>query len=506
MRGFDKLVKVQTAIDTLTSGENNLGKIGLGQIEDQLDGSVTDSLDIRKVANIQNVVRNATGANLNLGGIANIADCVKNLDDLLIERVKQEVMGKILETDTAQEIVEKLGEISDIAKEGGNHLRKAAELKEKSLAELLVDAKNAGLLDKVKIIKDINDKFGGVVNGLNDIISKLGSFDICNMTNFNQSGVALPPSAKVVTDVPIPNPEFEPLMDIDQSSIDTQNEFNDHTFRIKSIIGKEGVSQTPAGRSMLTALQDFYYIAQGKSFEGLSSDFEDEMNREIQRTIDVKRDEWSGEILNEYKTRSKTVISQINEDSSTLYRYNKLRTLEPGEEDNTRTIVSTGIGIYGTPDWDWTRFLSIIPEERPPSLVKYWENRGYVIAEGEKEMKAQGLKPGVLKYEYTTKGTYDQPLFSGFAIASTKYRGGTRFALQNQDGTPYDPAGLNPDGIVTVVDTGDPAQTFDTPYLFVDKEFASSYKATQLSSVNIILLENGSGENAQYLAAQRQRK
>ena len=325
------------------------------------------------------------------------------------------------------------------------------------------------------------------------------------MTNY-KSGVALPPSANVNTKVPVPLPTFEPLMSIDQNTINTQDQFNDHTFRINDIIGKTDLEQTPSTRSMLTALQDFYYIGQGKAFSGLSNDFDDQMNQEVQRTLDAHRDEWSGEALNEYKRRTEGVIYQIKEDASILTKYNKLRTLEPGEEDIDHGIVFSSIGIYGTPDWDWTRFLSIIPEERPESLVKYWEDLGYNIEEGEEEMKAVGMKPGVLRFEYATKGTYDRVLFPGYAIASTKFRGGTRFALQNQDGTPYDPAGLNPAGIVTVVDTGDPAKTFDKPYLFVDKESAPAYTSSGLSSVNVVLLEPGQAENAQYLAAQNQKR
>jgi hypothetical protein len=503
MRDLDKLVQVQRAIDTLTSGENNLAKLGVSSIEEQV-GSVSDDLDVSRIANIQNVVRNTTGANLDLGGIFNAADCLKNIDDLLIERVKQKAVDMLLETESAQEMLQKMGDISDIAKQAGNVIRQANELKEKSLAELVVDARNAGLLDRIGIIKKINDQFGDVVGNLNDIIANIATFDICSMTNY-QSGVALPPSAKISPGTPTPLPKFKPLMNIDQNLIDTQDRFNDHTFRIKDIIGKTELEQTPSSRSMLTALQDFYYIGQRKAYSGLGDGFNDEMNREIQRTLDAKRDEWSGEILNEFKARSEGVISQIAEDAPILSQYNKMRTLEPGEEDIDRGIISTGIGIYGTPDWDWTRFLSIIPEERPDYLVKYWEDLGYVIQDGEEEMKAAGMKPGVLKFEYSTKGTYERPLFSGYAIASTKFRGGTRFLLQNQDGTPYDPAGLNPSGIVTVVDTGDPAQTFDTPYLFVDKAAAASYTSNGLSSVSVILLENGSDENAEYLAAQKQR-
>lgn len=500
MSNLNKLAQIQSKINSLGSG---LDQLGISAIQEQV-GSVSNSLDISKIANIQNIARNVTGANLNLGGIFSAADCLKNIDDLLIERIKEQTMKMILETETAQDIIEKIGSINDIAKQGGDIMRKANELKEKSLAGLLVEAKNANLLDRVGIIKNISDKFGGVVNNLNDIISNLGSFDICGMVNF-KNGAPLPPSAKVNTEVPQPNPSFEPMMEIDQYSNGIQDDFNEHTSRVKDVIRKNYLDPTPSSRSMLTALQDLYYIGQEKAFSGLSSDFDDQMNLEVQRTLTAKRDEWSGEILNEYKRRTEGIIYQIKEDASVLTKYHKLRTLEPGEEDIDHGIAFSGIGIYGTPDWDWTRFLSIIPEERPDDLVKYWEDLGYNIQEGERAMKAAGIKPGVLRFEYTTKGTYNRPLFPGYAIASTKFRGGTRFALQNQDGSPYDPAGLNPTGIVTVVDTGDPAQTFDTPYLFVDKASAPAYTSSGLSSVIVILLETGPEENAQYLAAQNQR-
>ena len=503
MTDLDKLVQVQRAIDTLTSGENNLAKLGVSSIEEQV-GSVSDDLDISEIANIQNIVRNTTGANLDLGGIFNAADCLKNIDDLLIERVKQKTMDMILETETAQEMVQRIGDISDIAKQGGNIMRKANELKEKSLAELVVDARNAGLLDRIGIIKKINDQFGGVVGNLNDIVSNIGGFDICGMTNY-KSGVALPPSANVNTEVPIPLPEFEPLMTIDQEAIDTQDRFNDHTFRIKSAIGIEGLDETPSNRSMMVALQDFYYSGQRKAYAGLDGDFVGSMEREIQSTLDAKRDEWTGEALNEYKTRARTVIDTIQTDAQVLEKYRKLKILEPGEEDVGKGYISIGIGVYGTPDWDFTTFLRVIPEERPASLVGYWTDLGYSIEEGEASLKAAGMKPGTLPFKTTTEGTYDRKLFPGFSAASTGQRGGTRLALQTESGLPFDPAGLNPSGIVTVVDTGDPAQTFDQIQVFVDKNSYDSYIRSDLSSVKVAMVSIGSAENAQYLAAQKQK-
>ncbi len=496
MSNFNTLVKIQRAIDTLTSGENNLGKLGLGQLEDQLGGSVTNSLDISKVANIQNVVRNVTGANLNLGGIANIADCVKNLDDLLIEKVKQEVMSKILETDTAQEIVEKLGNISAIAKEGGNLLRKAGELKEKSLAELLVDARNAGLLDKVKIIKDINDKFGNVVDNLNDIISNLNSFDICGMTNY-KSGVALSPATNVSTETPLPLKPFEPLLRFNQQEREFNSEFNLHTYNAGKIISeKANLNPTPANESMLTALQSFYYRLKDSAIKNSSAN----PVGEIERIISSKRDEWPGETLDEFRRRAGLVTNQIANDVGVLRAHNNINDSSPQQSEP-----AAGINIYGTPDWDFDTFLSIIPEERPQDLTNYWTERGFEIEEGENQLKKSGRKPGVLKSDSVGIGTYGNKLVSGFTAASTKYRGGAILELQNSDGSLFDPAGINPNATVVVADTGDSNFTFDRPAIFLNKESYKAYKDSNLGGVRAIVLQKGYVENSAYSLAQNQK-
>ena len=499
MADFDILVKIQRAIDTLTSGENNLGKLGLGQLEDQVGGSVTNSLDISKVANIQNKVRNITGANLNLGGIANIADCVKNLDDLLIERVKQEVMGKILETETAQEIVEKLGDISAIAKEGGNLLRKVAELKEKSLAELLVDAKNAGLLDKVKIIKDINDKFGDVVDNLNDIIANINSFDICSMTNY-KTGVALPPASKVSTETPIPLKPFESLLRFNQQEREINSEYKIHTYNAGKIISeKADLAPTPENQAMLTTLQGFYYRMKDV-IVGLSGGSSASASNEIERIISTKRDEWPGATLDEFRRRASLVTNQITRDAGVLRAHKNINDSSPQQREP-----ASGINIYGTPDWDFNTFLSIIPEERPQALTDYWTERGFEIEKGETELKKAGRKPGILKADSVGVGTYGNKLVSGFTAASTKYRGGAILELQNSDGSPFDPAGINPSATVVVADTGDPNFTFDKPAIFVDKESHQAYKNSNLVGVRVVVLQKGYVENSEYSSAQNQK-
>ena len=495
MTDLDKLVQVQRAIDTLTSGENNLAKLGVSSIEDQV-GSVSDDLDISEIANIQNIVRNTTGANLDLGGIFNAADCLKNIDDLLIERVKQKTMDMILETETAQEMVQRIGDISDIAKQGGNIMRKANELKEKSLAELVVDARNAGLLDRIGIIKKINDQFGGVVDNLNDVIANLNSFDICGMTNY-KSGVALPPASKVSNEAPLPLKPFEPLLRFNQQEREINSDYKIHTYNAGKIISEKGnLDLTPSNQSMLTALQSFYYRMKDSAIRNSDAD----PAGEIERIISSKRDEWPGETLDEFRRRASLVANQIGSDIGVLRAHNNINDPSPQQSETAK-----GINIYGTPDWDFDTFLSIIPEERPQDLTDYWEGKGYQIEEGENRLKKTGRKPGVLKSDSVGVGAYGNKLVSGFTAASTKYRGGAILELQNSDGSLFNPAGINPAATVVIADTGDPNFTFDRPAIFVDKESYQAYKDSNLGGVRAVVLQKGYVENHSYSLAQNQK-
>jgi hypothetical protein len=290
---------------------------------------------------------------------------------------------------------------------------------------------------------------------------------------------------------------FEPLLRFNKQEREINSEYNRHTYNAGRIISeKANLELTPANQSMLTALQSFYYRMKDSAIRGSSAD----PNAEIERIVSTKRDEWPGETLDEFKRRAGLVTNQLISDTGVLRAHNNINDSSPQQSET-----GTGISIYGTPDWDFDTFLSIIPEERPQDLTDYWTERGFEIEKGEQQLKKAGRKPGVLKADSVGVGSYGNKLVSGFTAASTKYRGGAILELQNSDGSLFDPAGINSNATVVVADTGDPNFTFDKPAIFVDKESYQAYKNSNLGGVRAVVLQKGYVENSAYSSAQNQK-
>jgi hypothetical protein len=165
-------------------------------------------------------------------------------------------------------------------------------------------------------------------------------------------------------------------------------------------------------------------------------------------------------------------------------------------------LSSIGATIYGGPDWDFTTFLDIKPSQRPADLTSYWTSRGFNIAQQEARLQQRGLKPGTLNYSDAFSGAYAGKLRSGFSCASTRFPGGSQLLLKNPDGSIFDPAGLNPSGIVTVDDTGNSTLTYKKVDLFISREHVDLYKKANLNNVQVFLLSLGTKQGSQYKRAQ----
>jgi hypothetical protein len=74
--------------------------------------------------------------------------------------------------------------------------------------------------------------------------------------------------------------------------------------------------------------------------------------------------------------------------------------------------------------------------------------------------------------------------------------------LKNPDGSIFDPAGLNPSGIVTVDDTGNSTLTYKKVDLFISREHVDLYKKANLNNVQVFLLSLGTKQGSQYKRAQ----
>jgi hypothetical protein len=209
---------------------------------------------------------------------------------------------------------------------------------------------------------------------------------------------------------------------------------------------------------------------------------------------------WAEESRSIFKERAEAMLNIAYKDSKILREYETLKTL--GDSINGQNV-AVGVTIYGGPDWDFTTFLDIKPAQRPPDLVSYWTSKGYNIASQEAKLSNRGIKTGTLNLSDAYKGAYGRALRVGFSCASTRFPGGTQLQLRNQDGSIYDPAGLNPSGIVTVDDTGNAELTYKKVDLFISREYADHYKTSNMNGVIVSLVSKGVQTAPQYVRAQK---
>jgi len=318
---FNKLARIQTSIDAVTTGEN---EFNIPEIQKQVesDGLTVDVDQLIRIANIQNVAFNTTGEGVNFKRLNNRSDCGKSIDKLLIQQLKKMIMKIIRNSNSADEILAALASIPKLEFEIGNIFALAKDAKNKSLAELLIDARNVGLLERVDIIKTIREKFGPVVSNLNNIIANIDSFDICNMLDVTDGGIDLPTLLRVGPRAAARHPDPGDLIRINTNRQKTKADFIDHTSRagdlINGVYSSNDLESDPSYGSMLTALNSFYYGVKSEVITNGTEGVEEKTEREIQRVVDARRDEWSGDILNEFRERSTNVSNLLIADASVL--------------------------------------------------------------------------------------------------------------------------------------------------------------------------------------------
>ncbi len=325
---FNKLARIQTSIDAVTTGEN---EFNIPEIQKQVesDGLTVDVDQLIRIANIQNVAFNTTGEGVNFKRLNNRSDCGKSIDKLLIQQLKKMIMKIIRNSNSADEILAALASIPKLEFEIGNIFALARDAKNKSLAELLIDARNAGLLERVDIIKTIREKFGPVVSNLNNIIANIDSFDVCNMLDVTDGGIDLPTLLRVGPPAAARHPDPGELIRINTNRQKTKADFIDHTGRagdlINGVYSSNDLESDSSYGSMLTALNSFYYGVKSEVITNGTEGTEEKTEREIQRVVDSRRDEWSGDILNEFRERSTNVSNLLIADASVLQADASLR-------------------------------------------------------------------------------------------------------------------------------------------------------------------------------------
>jgi len=321
---FNRLSNIDNSINKVTDGKE-LKASKRREVEKQVefDGVAVDIDELIKIANIQNAVLIATSgqSNISFRNPRNKSDCSKNINDLLISQLKQIIMNLIRDSDDADEILALLDSIEKLEGEISKIFQSIEKAKGKSLLELLTQAKNAGFLQRIGIIQDIQDKFGGVGN-LTAILANLESFDVCNALDFNSSGFSLPRSSKINPKPAPPHPDPGPLITTNPSTVAITAKFIDHKDTagdlIEGVYNSTDLKDDPSYGSLLTSLNTLYYGFKNEVSVNGTLGFEEKADREIERIIEVQRDEWSGDILNEFKARAESVRDLVIADAAIL--------------------------------------------------------------------------------------------------------------------------------------------------------------------------------------------
>ena len=494
------------------------------------------------------------GLNYSITEIESFQDCFKDIDSLILDSVQKQVYEKIMEYPEAKAVaraVDDLGKMSAVVEDVGNEVTR---LKEQNLSDLLKEAQQKGILKRIPVIAEIQDKFAGAVEDLNSIVSNITSYNPCNMTDFriDASGVAkaMPTPGKFTNTPPAPFPTFTPPVTVNHTAQEATLDYRQAMARMGDVVNdKTNVTKTPSGMSMMSSLQfisrDFHDSLSGTRTpttlpyapargQDPSVALQQAADEEIKKNVAT----WSPQDKSEFETRVSQLKSLAEKDGSLIKKHFQIRKSEEGPDSwvgenffkipnnilspsPSRTssqgdgavtaatplvgaLAATGITLYGGPDWNYLRFLSIAPTQQPQELIDYWVNERNkdIDADIDRLSNQLGTKLGTRDYDSMLIGVYNKHLTSGYSVSSTKFKGGTVLQLKNRDGSIYDPAGINSKGLVTVVDAAEGIKDFSLVNLYINAEHLDAYSKTPLQGVEVFLYSSGTETSSLYDKAQ----
>lgn len=514
MSSIEDLAKIQQALGSLQSN-NPIDELTANRLIDEAKiDSAINSADLIRIGKIQSDVSQVLGGEtINFGAVTRLSDCIKNIDDIIIDRLTRKLVTLLLTNTTVATALATVTSVINLINQVNGYIAFVQALLDKSLIELLILAKNAGILERSEIFRQIQEKYGSAISNINEILNSIDSLNICNMMGLG--GGPIPSGVKQLK--PQSLPDFGTIIEIDDSSIEKKQKYEDVISRIgyeitnvidfvpNKLAGLQSDNSQPPliVDAALSHLQNFsravvnrYGTATDDEVGKLRAIFQNEIDRKISEYAY----EWTPETREFYKQKAQEAVGIAEIEHKTLRDWTlQKNNIQYGQR------VSTGITIYGGPAQDFTTFLDLMPAERekfPELIAKYGGKEG--IARGEASLRKQGYTPGTLKISDTVNGAYGK-LISGFSCATARWPGGTKLLLKNTDGSIYDPAGLNPSGIVTVVDYGPVSQkTWDRLDVYVEKpEDYKKYEKSNTSQVQVYMFELGAKTSKKYIKAQQ---
>lgn len=431
-----------------------------------------------------------------VAAINSLADCSKNIEQRLLEMATAKAFDILSKNPTvqalagavaiAQSSIETIQTITD-------NVQAFIKKPETLLAALLEAQGLTGEALRMKM-QYIADTFGSIT-GVDAIIRSALSTGVCGLTDYYSDGTVVPKQTITPTDTAppsVPGVSSAVTSTYDSTPKDMYDEF---AFKLRETLEIDDVSDQDPDRacmiSVITTLAMGYHDGISKT---LDSSSDAALFDKYRANVELERNNnlgWSDDIKSSYTSRTDLIGTNINRNAQVIRNFYNRNLLPTG------TPVSVGVTTYSGPAKDFTTFLDIKTEQRPPELTAYWSSK-YNIASQETKMQARGIKTGTLNYSDAFNGAYGK-LISDKTVASTRFPGGSVIALRNPDGTPYNPSGKNPSGQFTVTDTGNAKLTFAKPDIYTD----TPELYTNMGSVQVYLISKGTQMGKQYLLANK---
>lgn len=458
------------------------------------------SLDLLKSQQILDGLLGGT-SNINLSNLASIQDCFTNIEDRLMQVAQRKLVDKLMTNENVAQLAATANQAGQIV---GNLIANYEAVKTRldtlSFGDAILALQKLTGNDRIAAVDKIRQQYEGKITGLNDMLANVANLDICKMDNYKPDGQLIPGQSTIPNVPPSAFPPYSSPIQTGAAITLVADNYNDLMYLVKDIIQKDQTKlNEPGYQEMVTSWYTIVMSYHDKIRQSTDASKDEQFNTEFQASIQyelAKNTKWTSGQKTEYERVTREAGVQIKSGAEDIRRKFMKGSIIPG------TLLLTGITVYGKPGEDFTSFLDIKRAQRPQHLVeKYKGMRGVDIPDGGFYTNSSGgrFKVGTLAYSETSTGAYGKQLTSDKSCASTRVPGGSVLQLRNPDGTPYNPTGNNPDGLVTVEDTGAAKLTYNK----VDVFSLTPEKYKNMSSVQVFLVSTGSKTYApQYKRAQ----
>lgn len=500
MQPVQQLQILNGQIDRVSSALGGIQNVNIRQVA-ELNQDLSHG--IREIVEIKQSMEMVVGAFPMI--VETFKECLMDIAQIIIEKLIRRALKflweKVVQSNLGSAILKLLKIIANMWK----IVNLLIESKLASLIKLIQRAKEAIFYQRILIINELTERFGGVVDNINELLGKIDILDLCDFGNFLQGG-AFPKPQKIIYARPEPFPLVAPPQTVNAKNIIITDKYHDTMAEVNyAIANKENIADSetgviqPAYVEMMTILGNLAYAVEnrisdtavpGNVGSGVNTN---EFIRNIRTNAEKElqlRPYWSSEVVNEFNRRFEAMVGAYEQGGTNVQEYSSMM------HSNVHTIGalgSAGVTWYGYPPLFITG-SSGIQTPVPGGKANGWDTQ-----------TADDIIKGHMKGSWADKGAWGANLTPGVSCASSRYPGGSKLLITHPDGkTPYNPAGYNSEGIYEVEDTGHYIYTFNKVDIFLpyitDYNAAKKYSCPSNRAL-IYLVEKGTKTHKNYTKA-----